>query len=73
MVLCCVWSLLWLEEQKLLCSGTVLSVEFIVITATVDIVQLFCVVCEVYCGYSNSSFSAIVLCCVWCLLLLQQQ
>jgi len=28
----------------------VLCVEFIVVTATVDIVQCYCVVCGVYCG-----------------------
>jgi len=47
--------------------------EFIVVTATVDIVQWYCVVCADYCGYSNSRYSAMVLCCVWSLLWLQQQ
>jgi len=28
-----------------------------VVTATVDIVQWYCVVCGVYCGYSNSRIS----------------
>jgi len=42
--------------------------ELIVITATVDIVQWYCVVCGVYCDYSNSRFSAMVLGCVWTLL-----
>jgi len=41
------------------------SVEFIVVTAKVDIVQWYCVVCGVYCGYSNSRYSAMILCCVW--------
>jgi len=52
---------------------SVVCVEFIVIRATVDIVQLYCVVCGVYCGYSNSRYSAMVLCFVWSLLWLQQQ
>ena len=38
--------------------------KFIVFTATVYIVQCFCVVCGVYCGLSNSSYSAKLLCCV---------
>jgi len=46
----------------------VLCVEFIVVTATIDIVKWSCVVCEVYWGYSNSRYSAMVLCCVWSLL-----
>jgi len=44
-----------------------------VVTATVDIVQWYCVVCGDYCGYSNSRYSAMVLCCVWSLFWLQQQ
>jgi len=47
--------------------------EFIVVTATVDIVQCYCVVCGDYFGYSNSRYSAIVLCFVWRLLWLYQQ
>jgi len=35
--------------------------EFIVVTVTVDIVQRYCVVCGVYCGDSNSRYSAMVL------------
>ena len=35
------------------------------VTATVDIVQWYCVLCGVYCAYSNSNNSAMVLCCVW--------
>jgi len=35
-----------------------------VITATVDLVQLYSVVCGLYCDYRNSRFSAMVLCCV---------
>jgi len=35
-----------------------------VVTATLDIVQWYCVVCGVYCGYSNRSYSAKVMCCV---------
>jgi len=42
--------------------------EFIVITATVDIVQRYFVLCGVYCGYCNSRYSAMLLCCVWSLL-----
>ena len=53
--------------------GTVLCVEFIVVTATLVIVQSYCVVCGVVCGYSTSRCSAMVLCCVWGLLWLQQQ
>ena len=39
-----------------------LCVVFNVGTTLVDIVQWYCVVCGVYCGYSNSSYSAMVLC-----------
>ena len=39
--------------------------EYIVVTVTVDIVQWYCVVCGDFCGYSNSRFSAMVLCFVW--------
>jgi len=35
-----------------------------VVKATIDIVKCFCVVCVDYCGYSNSRYSAMVLCCV---------
>ena len=55
------------------CNGTVLCVEFIVVTATVDIVQWYSVVFGDYCGYSNSRYSAILLCFVWSLLWLQKQ
>ena len=34
------------------------------VTATVEFVQSYCVVCGVYCGGSNSRNSAKVLCCV---------
>ena len=34
------------------------------VTATVVIVQWYCVVCGVYCGYSNCRYSAMILCCV---------
>jgi len=47
--------------------------EIIVVTATIDVVQSYCDVCGVYCRYSNSRYSAMVLCCVWRLLCLQQQ
>jgi len=40
----------------------VLCVEYIVVTATVDIVQYYSVLCGVYCGYSNSRYSSNVLC-----------
>ena len=46
---------------------------FIVVTATVDIVHCYCVVCGDYCGYSNSRYSAMILCFVWRLLWLHQQ
>jgi len=42
--------------------------EFIVVTAKVDIVQCYCVVCGDYCGYINSEYSAMILCCVLSLL-----
>jgi len=35
-----------------------------VVTATVVIVQCFCDLCVDYCGYSNSRYSAMILCCV---------
>ena len=38
--------------------------EVIVVKTTVDIVEWYCVVCGGYCGYSNSRYSAKVLCCV---------
>jgi len=44
-----------------------------VVTATVDIVQLYCVLCGDYCGYINIRYSAMLLCCVWRLVWLQQQ
>ena len=34
------------------------------VTETVDIVQCYCVLCGVYCGYSNRRYRAMVLCCV---------
>jgi len=40
----------------------VLCVEFIVVTATVNIVQWYCVLSGDYCGYGNSICSAMVLC-----------
>jgi len=46
----------------------VLCVEFIMVTVTVDIVQWYCVVRGVHCGYSNSRFSAMILGFVWSLL-----
>jgi len=67
------WSLLWLQQQYIYFNGTVLCVAFIVIKASVFIVQWYCIVCGVYCGYSNSRNSAMVLCCVWRILCLQQQ
>jgi len=35
-----------------------------VVTATVVIVQWYCVVCGVYCCYSNRNYSVMILCCV---------
>jgi len=49
------------------------GLEYNVVTATVDIVQWYCVLCGVYCVYCNSCYSAMLLCCEWSLLLLQQQ
>ena len=43
----------------------VLYVQFIVVTALVDIVQCSCVVCGFYCVYGNNSFIAMLLSCVW--------
>ena len=34
------------------------------VTAAVNIVQWYCVVCGVYCVESNNMYSAMVLCCV---------
>ena len=34
------------------------------VTAAVDIVHWYCAVCGDFCGYSNSSYSAMVLCFV---------
>jgi len=51
----------------------VVCVEYIVVTATTDIVKWYCVVCRDYCAYNNRRYSAMVLCCVWRLLWLQQQ
>jgi len=51
----------------------VLCVHFVVVTATVDIVQWYCVVCGVYCDCSNSRYSAMILFCVWSFFLLLQQ
>jgi len=44
-----------------------------VVTSTVDIVQCYCVLSAVYCGYSNSRYSAMVLFFVWSLFWLKQQ
>jgi len=35
----------------------VLCVKFFVVTATLDIVQCYCVVCAVYCGNSNRIYT----------------
>ena len=43
------------------------ELEFIMVRAKVDIVQWYCAVCGEYCGYRNSRYSAMVLCCVWSL------
>jgi len=40
----------------------VFCVEIILVTSTVDIVQSYCVVGGVYCGYSNRRYSAMLLC-----------
>jgi len=39
-------------------------VKFIVVKATVDIVQYYCSVCGDYCGYCYSRYSAMILSCV---------
>jgi len=67
------WSLFWLQQQKVQCKGTVLFVEIIVVTATVDIVKRYSLVLGVYCGYSNSSYSAMLLSFVCRYLWLKQQ
>jgi len=41
-----------------------LGLEFIVVTSSVDIVQCYCVLCGVFCGYSNSWHSNITELCV---------
>ena len=38
--------------------------EFIVVTATVDILQFYFALCSEYCGYFISRYSAMVLYCV---------
>ena len=38
--------------------------KIFVLTPTVDIEHWYCVVCGVYCGNSNSRYSAKLLCCV---------
>ena len=35
--------------------------EFIVVTATLGILQWYCVVCGLYCGYSNCRYSPMLL------------
>jgi len=50
----------------------VVCVDFIVVTAKFDIGQCCFVVCGVYCGYNNSRYSEMVMCCVRSLLWLQQ-
>jgi len=47
----------------------VVGVEFIVVTPRVDIVQWYGFACGIYCGYSNSRYSAIVFfgeCVIFC-------
>jgi len=44
------------------------DLEFIVVTATIVIIKCYCVLCGVCCGYSNSRYSAMFLCCVCSLL-----
>ena len=34
------------------------------VTATIDIVQWYSVLCGVFCGYNNSTYSAMLQCCV---------
>jgi len=44
-----------------------------VVTTTVDLVKCYCVVCGVYCGETNSKYSAKFLCCVCILFWLNHQ
>ena len=39
--------------------GTVLCVKILLVTATVVILQCYCSECGIYCGYSNSIYSAV--------------
>jgi len=39
----------------------IVVLEIIVVSATVDIVQWYCEVCGVYCGYKNSRYVAMLL------------
>jgi len=73
MILCFVWRLLWLHQQKIWGIITVLCVEIIVVTEPLNIVKCYCFVCGVYCGYSNSRYRAMVLCCEWRLFWLKLQ
>jgi len=65
MLLCLVWSLLWLQKQQIYCNVTVLFVEIMVVTATVVIMKCYCVVFEVYCCNKNISYNSMELGFVW--------
>ena len=62
--------LLWCDGGYFVYSNSTYSamvlcfLEFNLVSATVDIVQSYCVVCGDYCGYSNSRYSAMILYCV---------
>ena len=47
------------------------GLTFIVVTAGVIVVRSFYVFCGVNCGYRNSRYVTILLCCVWSVLWLQ--
>jgi len=73
MVQCCVGVYCGYSNIRYSAMFLCFVVGIIVITATVDTVQCYCVLCGDYCGYINSRYSAMLLCCLWSLLWLQQQ
>ena len=72
MILCCVWSLLCLQQHQIWCNVTVLCLEIFVVGANVVILQYYCFYGVCF-GYSNSRYSAKFLCFVWRLLWLHLQ
>jgi len=69
----CFMDFLLLQKKYIYCNVTINFKDFIGVTTNVNIVQWYCVVCGVNCGYSNSSYSAMLLCYVLSFLWLQQQ